>query len=39
MQGGDTCNALFWSTEEALKAQAQFAANDEEEELKKIAKT
>ena len=38
MQGGDACNALFWSTEEVLEAQAQLAAKDAEEEQKKIAK-
>jgi hypothetical protein len=38
MQGGDTYNALFWSTEEVLKAQAQLAAKDAEEEQKKVRK-
>jgi len=38
MQGGDACNALFWSTEEVLEAQAQLAAKDAEEEQKKVAK-
>lgn len=38
MQGGDACNAQFWSTEEVLEAQARLAAKDEEEEQKKVEK-